>query len=253
MGVASLFIATDRSSAEPFAALAADAMALGYAVEWDRDLPGGDAWWAGVLDAVERADAFVYALTSSSLASSTCQEQLRFALALGKPILPVLLGGDLSDVDLPPSLGQIQRVDYRAASSEAMAQLFSALRGMALQPPPLAPPLRPDCPPELALDIEARLASPTDLSRQEQDAILAQLARYVADGFSAPELDGLMSRLHERRPDMTVLASNRLDELEAQLAGATPPPPTVPRSTGDRAPQPDGHPPVRRLFLSYSR
>ena len=71
MAVAGLFMATDRASAGAFAGLAADAIALGYEVEWDSELPAGDDWWRRVLAKVENTDAFVYVLTATSIASST--------------------------------------------------------------------------------------------------------------------------------------------------------------------------------------
>ncbi len=83
--------------------------------------------------------------------------------------------------------------------------------------------------------------------------MLNQLARYVDLGFAATELDPLLRLLHERRPDLTVLASNRLDAIETTLGASpatpAPPPPPPPPSVV----VPDGDPPVRTLFVSYSR
>jgi DNA-binding transcriptional MerR regulator len=251
LAISSLFIAADRSSAPQVAVLAADAAALGYRVEWDRQLPGGDAWWQRTLDAVERADALIYALTSSSVASAICQEQLRYALDLRTPVLPVLLVADVSDVDLPPSLGQIQRVDYQSPSPDAMAELFAAIRGLPPEENPSTPQVRPACPTEVATDLAARLATAAVLDRAEQEAVLDQLTRYVEAGFTAGELGMLTAKLHERRPDLTVLSSNRLDDLENRLsASSAPPPPPVP-SAGK--PADDGDPPVHSVFVSYSR
>jgi hypothetical protein len=250
MAVAGLFMATDRASAGAFAGLASDAVALGYEVEWDGELPGGDDWWRGVLAKVEHADAFIYVLTATSIASNPCQEQLRYAIALGRPVLPVLLGDGISDVDLPPSLGQLQRVDYRSRSSTAMAQLFSALRGLQLQPPRLQPPLAPQCPMEFSLDLVARLQGAGDLSRHDQDVILEQVGHYVRSGYSAAEVAAVLELLRARRPDMTVANTRRLDELEAALNRAMAPP-SLPGPAGGRVI--DGHPPVQRVFMSYSR
>ncbi len=229
MAVAGLFMATDRASAGAFAGLAADAVALGYEVEWDSELPGGDDWWRRVLAKIERTDAFVYVLTETSIASVPCQRQLSYAIGLGRPVLPVLLGDGISDVDLPPSLGQLQRVDYRSRSSTAMAQLFSALRGLQMQPPRLQPPLAPACPPEFSLDLTTRLQAPGDLSRHDQDVVLEQVGHYVRTGYSAAEVGEVVRLLKEHRPDMTVANSRRLDEMEAALGRAMPVP-ALPRS-----------------------
>ena len=44
---------------------------------------------------------------------------------------------------------------------------------------------RPGCPSEYQLDINGRLASPTHLSRQEQDAMLSQNANSSAVGSAS--------------------------------------------------------------------
>ncbi|HEX4984419.1 MAG TPA: toll/interleukin-1 receptor domain-containing protein [Ilumatobacteraceae bacterium] len=249
-----LFIATSRLSARACSVLVGDMAALGYQVEWDRTLPGGNAWWARTLDEVERADAFVYAVTRASVASSACQEQMEYAFTLDKPVLPVLLEDDVSDVDLPTNLGAIQRVDYRTASSSAMAELFSALRGLPEASATAGTATRPECPLEYTLDIAARMASPTHLTRIEQDSILAQIGALVDAGYSATELEPLLSGLQQRRLDLTVSASSRLDELERVLASSSSTPIALPERAG--APVEAAHvgdPPVRSLFVSYSR
>ena len=230
MAVAGLFMAPDRASAGAFAGLAADAVrarlrgGVGQRAARRRRLVA-----AGVLAKVENTDAFVYVLTATSIASFPCQQQLRHAIGLGRPVLPVLLGDGISDVDLPPSLGQLQRVDYRSRSSTAMAQLFSALRGLQLQAPRLQPPLIPPCPPEFSLDLVARLQVAGDLTRHDQDVVLQQVGHYVRTGYSAAEVREVVRLLQERRPDMTVANTHRLDELEAALGRAMPAP-ALPRS-----------------------
>src|SRR3954454_22132567 len=164
MRVERLFIATTRSDTAVSAVLGEDLAALGYDVSFDRGLPGGDTWWRSALDAVAGVDAFVYAVTRASVDSSACQEQMRYAFALGKPVLPVLLVDDVSDVDLPTDLGAIQHVDYRSPSSAAMADLFSALQGLAVSGAE-RDVARPACPAEYAFDVAARLAQPTHLGR----------------------------------------------------------------------------------------
>ena len=254
MSVKRLFIATSRLSARACSVLVGDMAALGYQVQWDRTLPGGNAWWARTLDDVERADAFVYAVTRASVASSACQEQMDYAFTLDKPVLPVLLEDDVSDVDLPTNLGAIQRVDYRTASSSAMAELFSALRGLPEASATAATATRPECPLEYTLDIAARMASPIHLTRIEQDSILAQLGALVDAGYSATELEPLLSGLQQRRLDLTVSASARLDELERVLASSSSAPIELPEHAGaPAAAAHQGDPPVRSVFVSYSR
>ena len=253
MAIESLFIATDRLSSGSFSVLASDAMALGYYVSWDRDIPGGPGWWTKILDSVERAEAFLYGLTRSSITYAPCEDQLTYAETLGKPILPVLLDDDLSDLDIPPRLGNLQRINYQDGTSGSMARLFSVLRGLSMGPSPPTPPSRPDCPAEFALDLYSVVGSPGPLSREKQYAALDQLGRLVDSGFSNIELGTLISRLYDRRPDMAIGAAHQLDELKAALDATSTPMPTWPRDTPERAPLGLGDPPVLSLFVSYSR
>ena len=179
---------------------------------------------------------------------------MEYAFELGKPVMPVLLDDDVSDADLPANLGKIQRVDYHDPTSSAMAELFSALRGMPEAATPPSNATRPGCPSEYQLDINGRLASPTHLSRQEQDAMLSQLSSYIDGGYGTTELDPLLRQLQGRRLDLTVSACDRLDNMVRELASATPTPPVAPEHL--RAPAEtanEGDPPVRSLFVSYSR
>src|SRR5450432_1691207 len=57
----------------------------------DRRLVPADDWWATILENVESCACFVYLMTKPSVESIYCAAELRYALALNKPILPVML------------------------------------------------------------------------------------------------------------------------------------------------------------------
>lgn len=130
---------------------------LDHQVWRDRKLSGGQAWWQQILDSVRAADTFLLAVSSSSKRSLACQRELEWALALRKPILPVLIAGN--DAAMPPALHHLQYVDYRDGAAPQVAALSRAL---ALLPPapaiPESEPLRPSAPPaKPVVRVSARL------------------------------------------------------------------------------------------------
>lgn len=75
----------------------------------DRELSAGQIWWDSILDNIETCQCFVLVLTPHYIASVNCEEELKYALALDKVILPLLL----KRCDLPETLQKIQYIDIR--------------------------------------------------------------------------------------------------------------------------------------------
>ena len=121
-------VSFSRSDLPGVAALAADLQALGQDVWLDRELPGGDIWWERQLSNLNRCDAFIVVLSGDVMDSAICKSELAAAQSAGVPIIPVLVEDGLVDAFLPPSLGHVQRVDYRQSDRLAMAELAKALR-----------------------------------------------------------------------------------------------------------------------------
>ncbi|MBX3063711.1 MAG: SUMF1/EgtB/PvdO family nonheme iron enzyme [Anaerolineae bacterium] len=61
-------------------------------------------WWATILQNIEVCECFLYVMTPQSVESIYCRAELAYALALNKPILPLLL----KDTELPADLKRIQ-------------------------------------------------------------------------------------------------------------------------------------------------
>ncbi len=98
----------------------------GYDPWFDHSLIPGKPWKKQLLEAIERCDAFVYAMTPESLASEWCLWELKQAVDLGKPIIPIRLQ---SNTILPDWLSQLQWVDFTEGSTlQAVAKLLHGLR-----------------------------------------------------------------------------------------------------------------------------
>jgi len=66
-------------------------------------LPATD-WWLSIVESIEECDCFIIVLTPKSGESIYCTEELNYAVALNKPILPIMLKNCAS----PKALRHIQ-------------------------------------------------------------------------------------------------------------------------------------------------
>src|SRR5215831_960201 len=145
--MANIFISYNRKTKAITKALVDDVEALGHTVWFDQELGGGQAWWDQILSVIRRCDLFVFVLDPAALNSIACKLEYGYAADLRKPILPILVSEGVSTNLLPPSLSQIQFVDYRHqdhAAALRLARAFSAVPAPAPLPDPL--PVPPEAP-----------------------------------------------------------------------------------------------------------
>jgi len=55
-----------------------------------RIVPASD-WWRSILDEIEHCDCFMMVMSPKSVESIYCLAELNYAVALNKPILPLML------------------------------------------------------------------------------------------------------------------------------------------------------------------
>lgn len=116
---------------------------LGHDVLFEQKSPGADVGWYEVFESIRRCEVFVYALTRCSRDSRSGQVEYRYAHALHKRILPVILD-NVNVYDLPTELNRIPAVDHRLPG-ESNRQLERALARLPLPyPPPEHRPLQPE-------------------------------------------------------------------------------------------------------------
>lgn len=177
-----------------------------YDVWIDRRLSGADLWWETILDEIEQADCFIMMMTPRSTASIYCQEELKYALALKKPIIPLML----KFTELPPQLKPVQYLDiedvplYRAlflctrAVSKIERRLYEGR-----YPKPKVKPQRPTVPELGSSDLEhiyLVFAAAEEAAAESKSKLAKTLFEKVAE--ADPYGLGLVAR-------------NRLDELNA--------------------------------------
>lgn len=101
-----------------------------YDVWIDRNLKGAELWWETILNSIEACNCFVIILTPKSVESIYCGAELNYALALGKPILPLMLKRST----LPKGIEAIHYIDIEDLSlTEVLLKCSVALRSVEME------------------------------------------------------------------------------------------------------------------------
>jgi WD40 repeat protein len=175
----SVFISYAREDDEPFAKrLHKDLTRSGFKVWWDRaslrtrQLP----FRQEIADAIRSHDRLILIVGPKAAVSASVRQEWQWALALDKPVIPILRKGDYTH--LPGELSAIQCDDFRN-DAQYPAQLARLIESLRRPEPPLGGLFGvPSLPPHF-------LARP-DLLSQVKDALLRDLkAPVVITGADA--------------------------------------------------------------------
>lgn len=201
------FAPPDRAAA---ARLAADFDRLGHQVRVDPRGHGGQSWWDTVLRDVRECGAFVLAVSPNSLRSATCMAELRYAEALRRPVLPVLVA---PAAHVPADLTR-GAVDYTRPGAETAISLRKAFNALPVAKPcpPGSLPEPPRPPADGPVTEVDGPAAP--LGDTEQVALLARLRARLADERERGAAWVEVVRLRQRA-DLTPEVA---DEVEQVLA-----------------------------------
>ena len=192
-----LFISYARENKPDVEALVRDLGALGYETWLDSSLRGGQKWWDEILRRIADSDVFISVVSPHNLDSVACRQELDWATALNKPVLPLAVG-PLPDA-LPRALSTRQITQYSPSTREAAFALAGALGSL----PPAGPlptplPAPPAAPLSYLTDLIDQVAQSEPLTHDQQREVLARLgpeldsadpeeargARYVLQTFS---------------------------------------------------------------------
>ncbi|WP_295421756.1 TIR domain-containing protein [Sulfurovum sp.] len=217
--MAKIFISYKSEDEDKTKALVDDIEKLGYTVWFDRELSGGQKWWDTILESIRDCDMLVFALSVESLNSSACSREYDYASKLGKTILPVLVGENVSINLLPPVLSQIQFVDYRDPDRDALLHLAKALTSAPpSQPLPNPLPLPPEVPISYLGKLGKQISNTSKLSYEEQSTLLVDLKRGLHDPETAADTRTLLKKLRKRQ----YLFENIAKEIDELLEDTVP-------------------------------
>src|SRR5262249_32116372 len=161
--MAIVFISYDRAHQDVVKKLVQDLRDDEHETWFDQKLEGGQPWWDTVLSEIRKSEIFVTALTPESLESQACQRELRYALDLKRPVLPIRLSAAVRPEFLPSHIHELQVVDYFEQDVQTLKSLQRAAPPFAR--PPAAAVLQREC-----LDLHARI----------EDTVRGRIRRGVA-------------------------------------------------------------------------
>jgi hypothetical protein len=247
-----LFISYARHDVDAVRTLARDVRDFEYDVWFDQEIAGGQRWWDDILRRVRECDVFLFAVSHDSLNSEACMAEFNYALALGKPVLPVLMADNVRASQLPSRLGAIQFINCAHQDKEACKSLIKAIRHLPRPgdlPSPLPDP--PSVPVSYFMPLREQVCSREQLSLDQQSQIVMKLRWRFDQGVGqerpsegsdvADEVSELLHLLL-RRDDLYSKAADDaralLERISAVVptAGTRPVEPCAPAHTSAAAP-----------------
>ena len=90
-----LFVSYSRDDRAAVEGLANDLTQFGHEVWLDERLEGGADWWNEILDRIRGCTVFLFVISEGSASSRPCRNELTYALALNRGVLPIALRADL--------------------------------------------------------------------------------------------------------------------------------------------------------------
>jgi TIR domain len=173
-----IFLSYSRSDEHVIKQLVRGLQVLDTPVWSDLELAGGEVWWDKILEKIRTCDVFVFGLSNESLRSKACMAEINYAVALGKPIVPVRVG--TVEMDLANPVGRLQVVAYRHDDAVAGFEMVAAVHAAEQRTRPLPDPLPPEPPiPYAYLRALASQIDTDELGQSTQIVVLEQLRRAI--------------------------------------------------------------------------
>jgi TIR domain len=219
--VRKLFVSYARENKRDVDQLVEHLGTMGYQTWVDAALRGGQEWWEEILARIADSDVVIAIYSSAALNSTACGREFEWAVALGKPVVPVAV--EPPPTALPSRFARRQIIDYSEPTERPLAalQLQGALATLP-PPPPLPDPLPepPKAPLSYLTDIIDLITQANALDHDQQHQILHQLEPALTSFDPLERRGGLdiLERFSTRRDLYADVdrAITRLRQLPAQ-------------------------------------
>jgi hypothetical protein len=220
--MAIVFISYDRAHQDVVKKLVQDLRDDEHETWFDQKLEGGQPWWDTVLTEIRKSEIFVTALTPESLESQACRSELRYALDLNRPVLPIRLSAVVLPELLPSSIHELHVVDYFEQDVQTLKSLQRAIKKLS-KAPPLPDPLPgpPAIPVSYMVNLSNLIDSDSDLNKDQQMKLVFELRKHYHDGRPAKEIVPLVNKL-KTRDDLLAKVQRDLDELLDEIERGRP-------------------------------
>jgi Tol biopolymer transport system component len=206
-----IFISYARQDQAAVEALNADLERARLQVWMDEELIGGESWWDTILEQIRSCDLYIFALSPNSLRSRACKAELDYAIALSRPLLPVLIR-EVAIQLAHPAIARTQMVDYRKRSMESLLALMAVVANRPPAPPlPNPLPAAPTTPMSYMNEFRELVDAP-DLTYQKQAHLLLDLKGYLDRDEERGIALQLVRGLRQRR-DISYSIAREIDQL----------------------------------------
>lgn len=208
-----LFVSYTRSDKALVRALKDDLERMGRSVWLDHQIHGGERWWQEIIQRIQDAEVFLFALSKDSWRSRPCRTELSYAEQLRVPVVPVRVG-PLENLRI--EIAEKQIIDYRERSADAVIDLIAAITELSAQPRQLPDPLPK--PPAMPFEYLYRIAGLIDVQQippDDQGQVIAELRRRLKTEDDDLARNDILLLLHELRArnELTVPHAAEIDEI----------------------------------------
>jgi Tol biopolymer transport system component len=206
-----IFISYARQDQAAVEVLNADLERARFQVWMDNELVGGDSWWDTILEQIRSCELYIFALSPHSVGSRACKAELDYAIALSRPLLPVLVR-EVAIQLAHPAIARTQMVDYRKRSMESLLALMAVVTNRPPAPPLPDPlPAAPITPMSYMSEFRELVDAP-DLTYQKQAHLLLDLKGYLDRDEERDIALQLIRGLRQRR-DISYSIASEIDQL----------------------------------------
>jgi TIR domain len=214
-----LFVSYARENKRDVDQLVEHLGTMGYETWVDAALRGGQDWWDEILARIADSDVVIAIYSSAALNSTACGREFEWAVALGKPVVPVAVEPPPSA--LPTRFARRQIIDYSQPLERPLAALKLQGALATLPPaPPLPDPLPdpPTAPLSYLTDLIDLISQASAVDHDQQHQILRQLepALTSLDPLERRGGSDILERF-SRRPDLYADVDRAITRLR-QLA-----------------------------------
>ncbi len=212
-----IFITYSRTIKNKVMTLVGDLEELGHEVWYDQDLSGGQNWWDNILNQIRLCEIYIFTITQETLDSTACMRELKYAEALNKTPLPILMDNSISMSMVPRYLSNVQNVNY--INLEEKNVVFSLVKAIShLSKSPDLPDPLPEPPPVPIsyLDTLKEKVDAQNLDKKDQIALVSELKNKLNDpNIKKADIIALFQRLR-KHDDLFASVANEIDEIIAQ-------------------------------------
>ncbi len=187
-----------------------------HTVFFDQDMVGGQDWWDVILDEIRKCIVFLYVLSPDSVGSRACQAELGYAVALGKPLIGVMI----REVPIEKAPDALQRTNIQNLVYPDMQAWFNLDEAVdkfeQSESAGEVPDVLPEPPPAPIADLSSArsiLNSPT-LGTDDQREVAADLGKRVVDPDERKAVVALLEKLRDHNEVLADIKEEAADLVE---------------------------------------